>query len=85
MEDRRHRQDQISSQLELFPCKRFRIYDPKCRGSTGYGKEYTALDDYKKRMDSVKDGYYAAKYLIDAGYTEKGKIGIEVPAMEVSW
>jgi dipeptidyl aminopeptidase/acylaminoacyl peptidase len=54
----------------------FGYMTPNVRGSTGYGKEFAALDDYKKRMDSVKDGYYAAKYLIDEGYTEKGKIGV---------
>ena len=53
------------------------ILAPNIRGSSGYGKEYMDMDNYKKRMDSVKDGYYAAKYLIDQGYTKKGKIGIK--------
>ena len=53
------------------------ILAPNVRGSSGYGKEYKDMDNYKKRMDSVKDGYYAAKYLIDQGYTKKGKIGIK--------
>lgn len=50
---------------------------PNIRGSSGYGREYREMDNYKKRMDSVKDGYYAAKYLIDQGYTKKGKIGVK--------
>jgi dipeptidyl aminopeptidase/acylaminoacyl peptidase len=49
---------------------------PNIRGSSGYGKEYADLDNYKKRMDAVKDGYYAAKYLIDEGYSEKGRIAV---------
>jgi len=53
------------------------ILAPNIRGSSGYGKKYMDLDNYKKRMDSVKDGYYAAKYLIDKGYTKKGNIGIK--------
>ncbi len=53
------------------------ILAPNIRGSSGYGKEYMDMDNYKKRMDSVKDGYYAGKYLIDQGYTKKGKIGIK--------
>lgn len=53
------------------------IMAPNIRGSSGYGKKYGDMDNYKKRMDSVKDGYYAAKYLIDKGYTKKGKIGIK--------
>jgi len=54
----------------------FGFLSPNIRGSSGYGKKYKDMDNYKKRMDSVKDGYYAAKYLIDQGYTRKGKIGI---------
>lgn len=53
------------------------IMTPNVRGSSGYGKEYKSLDDYKKRMDSVKDGYHAAKYLIEKGYTKKGLIGLK--------
>ncbi|MFB6117065.1 S9 family peptidase [Halosegnis sp.] len=30
-------------------------FEPNVRGSTGYGKAYTHLDDVEKRMDSVKD------------------------------
>src|SRR5690606_12513489 len=33
------------------------------RGSTGYGKEYSHLDDKEKRLDSVKDVAYAAQWL----------------------
>ncbi len=53
------------------------ILAPNIRGSSGYGKKYENLDNYKKRMDSVKDGYYAALYLIKKGYTQKGLIGLK--------
>ncbi len=33
------------------------------RGSTGYGKEYSHLDDKAKRLDSVKDVEYAVRWL----------------------
>ncbi len=33
----------------------YAVISPNVRGSTGYGKRYTALDDVRKRMDSVKD------------------------------
>ena len=33
----------------------YALFEPNVRGSTGYGKEYTTLDDVRKRMDSVKD------------------------------
>ncbi|MCE1246979.1 MAG: S9 family peptidase [Firmicutes bacterium] len=56
--------------------KGFGIMSPNIRGSAGYGKKYLDLDNYKSRMDSVKDGYYAAKYLVDMGYSRPKKIGI---------
>lgn len=33
------------------------------RGSTGYGKEYSHLDDKAKRLDAVKDVEYAVRWL----------------------
>ncbi len=47
------------------------------RGSEGYGREYKAMDDYKKRLDSVKDYAWAAKWLIRNGYTKESMLGIK--------
>lgn len=47
------------------------------RGSSGYGKEYMDLDNYKKRLDSVKDYAWGAKWLIKNGYTEESILGIK--------
>ncbi len=33
----------------------YAVYEPNVRGSSGYGKEYAALDDVENRMDSVAD------------------------------
>jgi dipeptidyl aminopeptidase/acylaminoacyl peptidase len=55
----------------------FGVLAPNIRGSSGYGKEFIALDDYKKRKDSVRDVYEAAKWLVDSEYAEYGKIGIK--------
>jgi len=33
----------------------YAVFEPNVRGSTGYGKDYTRMDDVRKRMDSVKD------------------------------
>ena len=47
---------------------------PNVRGSTGYGRAYQMLDDYKKRWDSVRDGVDAAEWLVKSGYSTPGKI-----------
>ncbi len=46
------------------------------RGSSGYGKEFMGLDDYKNRLNSLKDYKAAVEWLIEENYTETGKIGI---------
>jgi len=33
----------------------YALLEPNVRGSTGYGRDYTHLDDVEKRMDSVRD------------------------------
>ena len=50
------------------------VMQPNVRGSTGYGREFHMLDDYKKRWDSVKDGVEAARWLVSNGYSANGKI-----------
>ncbi len=52
------------------------ICAPNVRGSSGYGLEYMAMDDYKKRMDSVQDGIELARHLIDKGYTSSDQLGV---------
>ncbi len=52
----------------------FGILKPNVRGSTGYGREFQMLDDYKKRWDSVRDGVDAAEWLVGNGYAVPGRI-----------
>ena len=40
---------------QYFLARGYAILVPNVRGSTGYGKTYTHLDDVQKREDSVKD------------------------------
>lgn len=54
--------------------KGYGVLLPNVRGSTGYGREFQMMDNYKKRWDSVKDGVEAAKWLVSEGYAAKGKI-----------
>jgi dipeptidyl aminopeptidase/acylaminoacyl peptidase len=46
------------------------------RGSSGYGRDYMALDNYKKRKDSLKDYKAAADWLIKMGYSAPGMLAI---------
>ncbi len=46
------------------------------RGSSGYGREYLNLDNYKNRKHSLYDYKAAVDWLIENGYTEEGKLGI---------
>jgi len=50
------------------------VIQPNVRGSSGYGRAFISMDDYKKRWDSVKDGVEAARWLIKEGYAAPGKI-----------
>ena len=46
------------------------------RGSTGYGKTFTHLDDVRKREDSVKDLAYAAEWLRKEGGADPKRIAV---------
>ena len=52
----------------------FGILQPNVRGSTGYGRAYQMLDDYKGRWGSVRDGVDAAEWLVKNGYATAGRI-----------
>lgn len=53
------------------------IVAPNVRGSRGYGRAYVEADDYKKRLDSVKDLAWGAKYLIEEGLSTPDRIGVK--------
>ena len=52
------------------------IMAPNPRGSSGYGREYLNLDNYKNRKHSLMDYRAAAQWLIDNGYSQQGMLGI---------
>ncbi len=51
------------------------VFFPNVRGSTGYGKAYTHLDDVELRMDSVKDLAHAAHWLRGKGHERVAVMG----------
>lgn len=52
------------------------ILAPNPRGSSGYGREYMNMDNYKNRKNSLKDYKAGLDWLIENNYTKKGMIGI---------
>lgn len=58
----------------------FSVVAPNVRGSTGYGRTYTHLDDVRRRMDSVRDIERLVKHL-----KKKGRIGNSVGVMGGSY
>jgi pimeloyl-ACP methyl ester carboxylesterase len=54
----------------------WRVVAPNVRGSTGYGRTYTHLDDVRKRMDSVRDLRDLVRELVRQGKAQPGRIGL---------
>jgi dipeptidyl aminopeptidase/acylaminoacyl peptidase len=54
----------------------FAVLAPNVRGSTGYGKWYTHLDDVRLRMDSVADLAHAAYWLRDSRRADPARIAV---------
>ncbi|HSG98758.1 MAG TPA: prolyl oligopeptidase family serine peptidase, partial [candidate division Zixibacteria bacterium] len=67
---------QFARNFQYFSLNGYGILRVNPRGSSGYGKEFVSLDDYKNRKNSLKDYKAAIEWLIANRYTEKGKIGI---------
>ncbi len=57
--------------FQYFLSQGYGIIAPNVRGSSGYGKAFIEADNYKNRYKSVNDGIWAAKYVIDQGYTKE--------------
>jgi len=52
------------------------IIAPNPRGSSGYGRDYMNLDNYKNRKHSLQDYKAAVEWLITNNYSKQGMIGI---------
>lgn len=67
---------QLTSWQQYLLREGYGVLAPNVRGSTGYGTTYQNMDNYKKRMDSVKDALACANWLIDQKYTAEKKIAV---------
>ncbi|MBK7705910.1 MAG: S9 family peptidase [Acidobacteria bacterium] len=54
----------------------YAILATNVRGSTGYGKTFTHLDDVRKREDSVKDLAYSVEWLKKSGGADPKRIAV---------
>jgi dipeptidyl aminopeptidase/acylaminoacyl peptidase len=52
------------------------VFEPNVRGSAGYGRDYSHLDDREKRFDAVADVEYAARWLVEQGWAHPRKLAI---------
>ncbi|WP_424003177.1 S9 family peptidase [Haloarcula salina] len=59
------RRPSFSGLTQYFLSRGYAVFEPNVRGSTGYGKAYTHLDDVEKRMDSVRDVRAGVDWLHD--------------------
>jgi dipeptidyl aminopeptidase/acylaminoacyl peptidase len=62
--------------LQYFLNHGYAVCTPNVRGSTGYGKTYSHLDDVRKRMDSIKDLTSLVDWLKQEGNADPSKIAI---------
>lgn len=54
----------------------YAVFAPNVRGSTGYGRTYTHLDDVYKRMDAVADIKAAYDWLVSEGGADPRRIAL---------
>ena len=62
--------------FQYYLSRGYAVLDPNVRGSTGYGKTYTHLDDVEKREDSVKDLAAAHEWLVTKGGADPKRIAV---------
>ena len=64
----------FNSLVQYLLSEGFGVMQPNVRGSTGYGRAFHMLDDYKNRWNSVRDGVDAAAWLVKNGYARPGQM-----------
>lgn len=61
---------------QYFVNRGYAVLTPNVRGSTGYGRTYTHLDDVEKRMDSVADLEAMAQWLREASRVDGTRLAV---------
>ncbi len=60
----------FTTQFQYYLSKGIAVVAPNVRGSSGYGRRYMDLDNYKLRMDSVRDGGAVLEDLVKSGISK---------------
>ncbi|MHB9288342.1 prolyl oligopeptidase family serine peptidase [Halobacteriales archaeon Cl-PHB] len=67
----------FSGLFQYFLSAGYALLEPNVRGSSGYGRAYTELDDVEKRPDSVKDLKAAREWLGDHDLVDPNRIAVK--------
>jgi dipeptidyl aminopeptidase/acylaminoacyl peptidase len=68
------RRPSFHSLAQYYVGRGYAYFEPNVRGSSGYGREYTHLDDVENRMDSVADIEAAVEWLHDREAVDPDRI-----------
>jgi dipeptidyl aminopeptidase/acylaminoacyl peptidase len=68
------RRPSFNSLTQYFLAHGYAVFEPNVRGSRGYGKAYTHLDDVEQRMDSVADIRAGVEWLCDQPAVDPDRI-----------
>jgi dipeptidyl aminopeptidase/acylaminoacyl peptidase len=68
------RRPSFAGLTQYFLSRGYAVLEPNVRGSTGYGKAYTHLDDVERRMDSVQDVRAGVDWLHDRPAVDPNRI-----------
>ena len=66
----------FSPVIQYYLNRGYAFWAPNVRGSTGYGKTFTHLDDVQRREDSVKDLVAGLDWLKTSGYVDPKKVAV---------
>ncbi|HEX9750679.1 MAG TPA: S9 family peptidase [candidate division Zixibacteria bacterium] len=62
--------------FQYFALNGFGLLAVNPRGSSGYGREFQDMDNYKDRHKSVKDYEFATRWIVEQGYAHPDKVGV---------